>query len=722
MSPHRTSTAALWRVLVLVLLVTACARAQRPVTTAPILDERRLAREAFGADAPWYLQNIPFLEIDDPEIQRIYYYRWQVYRSHLREIGQQGTDETEFLTDVPWARHPYTDLNDSSSFHILEGRWLRDTGFVKSLVDHLYTGGGNDRHFSESIAAATFAWTQVTGDPAPAVRHLDTMQHIYNLWDDHFDSRRGLYWIEPLLDATEYTISSIDASGAGFTERPSTRPDENGFMGGYAYRPSINAYQFANALAIAQLAQLAGRKDVAAEYESRAAHLRTATLQQLWNPALGHFTDVYQRSTKYVEAGTFIRGRELVGFVPWMYNLPTAEPGEADRPDYNSAWRHVLKRDELAGPYGLRTVEPTYARYLHQYRYDAATGLPECQWNGPAWPFQTSQALTGMANLLQAPKQSAATVDDYVHLLRQYTRLHLLENGTSDIQEDYNPDTGKPIVGLPRSHHYNHSTYNDLILSGLIGIRPRTDDVLELNPLLPTSGSAEQPIRYFALEDLRYHGRDLAIVYDVDGRRYGRGAGLSVFSSGRRIYGPRPLSHVVLSLSGQPRAKFEPPPLPIDLAVNVWERAPTDHEPNLPIASASSSAPGASPYQAIDGRLWFFPEIANGWSPEPADRDSAWFAVDLRRVQRIGRVELAFASDGRNVQAPVSVRLQSYAGGEWVDVPGEAMDEQAPVANGITHIRFPGLECQQLRILLKGAPEASMRLVEFEAFSTSRRN
>ena len=235
--------------LIFILLCNPGATFQlRLLAQAPVLPKARLAAEAFGADAPWYLENIPFLEIDDPEIQRTFYYRWKVYRSHLRQIGGQGLVETEFLADVPWARHPYTDLNDSSSFHILEGRWLRNPAIARSLVDHLYTGGGNDRHFSESIAAATLAWTQVTGDPLPALEHLDTMEHVYSLWDDHFDARRGLYWIEPLTDATEYTIASIDASGAGFTEDPSRKQDENGFRGGYAYRPSINSYQYANAI------------------------------------------------------------------------------------------------------------------------------------------------------------------------------------------------------------------------------------------------------------------------------------------------------------------------------------------------------------------------------------------------------------------------------------------------------------------------------------------
>jgi len=687
--------------------------------TLHVLPREKLARVYFGADAPWFLANIPFLEIDDPEIQKVYYYRWKLYRSHIREIGAQGTDETEFLDDVPWARHPYTDLNDSSSFHIMEGRWLRNPAYVISLVDHLYAGGGNDRHFSESLAAATYAWTKVTGDPAPALRHLDAMQHIYNLWDDHFDAARNLYWIEPLLDATEYTISSIDASGAGFTDAPSKRDDQNGFTGGFAFRPSINAYQFANAEAIAALAHTAAKPEIAAEYTRRAEALRLATLAQLWNPGLQHFTDIYQRSTPFVKAGDFIRGRELVGYVPWLYDLPPHSASLLHAPDYTTAWQHALNPAELAGAHALRTVEPSYPHYLQQYRYDRATGLPECQWNGPSWPFQTSQALTAMANLLHNYDQHIVTTADYLHLLRQYTQQHLLDDGTPDLQEDYNPDTGAPIVGLPRSHHYNHSTYNDLILSGLIGIRPHADDVLEVDPLLSPLNSSEHPIRYFALDNLRYHGHDLTLIFDADGSRYHLGAGLSIFSDGQRLAGPAPLHRTILRL---PLRTVPPAPERIDVTVNVWDRTPSQFEVDLPTASASSTAENSHLYEAIDGRVWFFPEIANGWSPkeEAAPDQQSWFAIDLRHAARIDAAEVYFFADGKQYQPPASYRLQALSVGVWRDVSGQRRSPTSPIANGVNEIKFPAVSAEQFRIVLTPqAKHARLRLVEFELIAAS---
>ena len=145
-------------------------------------------------------------------------------------------------------------------------------------------------------------------------------------------------------------------------------------------------------------------------------------------------------------------------------------------------------RASLAGKAGMRTVEASYEYYMRQYRYLGSA--PECQWNGPIWPYQTTQVLHGMANLLNdRSAHGPVTRSTYMRLLRQYAALHY-QGDRLDLEEDYHPETGKPIVGLARSHHYFHSGFNDLILTGLVGIRPRADDVLEVNPLLPAMRSA----------------------------------------------------------------------------------------------------------------------------------------------------------------------------------------------------------------------------------------
>jgi hypothetical protein len=676
----------------------------------PSLPREDIAAKYFGADAPWYLRNVPFLEIDDQEIQDVYYYRWKLFRSHVRDIGPEGTTVLEFLDNVPWARQPFTDLNDSASFHILEGRWLRDPAIIDSLIDHLYTGGANDRHFSESIAAATESRILVTGDPSPGLRHLGEMRAIFDQWDDHLDRERGLYWIEPLLDATEYTIASIDASGAGFTQEPSTDQNRNGFTGGYSFRPSINSYQYANALAIAHVASLAGLSEVSTEYSRKAAALRRAVVEQLWNPALVHFVDRYQRSTQHVTAGNFIRGRELVGYVPWTFELPPKDTMSSRQ--LADAWRHVLAQTEFAGAHGLRTVEPSYARYLVQYRYDRVTGKPECQWNGPSWPFQTSQVLTGLANLLDDYSQSVITAADYLQLLRQYARQHLPAGDQPDIQEDYDPDTGKPIVGLARSHHYEHSTYVDLIINGLIGIRPRGDETFEIAPLIPAeSPTTGRTIRYFALQNLVYHGHEVQVLYDAMGSRYGVGKGLSVFIDGERLYGPGLLARVSIALPKRTTSA--------NMTIRRVDLAANPGIAEGPVASASSVAPVSSIAEGIDGRLWFFPSNPNGWSPsEASDRSNSWYSVDFRRSHRIGSVELYFLADGVEYAAPSAYRLQYLTAKGWREVPAQRRTPRIPLANGENEITFPPLTAQRLRVVFTHpVSRANFRLIELKAFA-----
>jgi hypothetical protein len=134
-----------------------------------------------------------------------------------------------------------------------------------------------------------------------------------------------------------------------------------------------------------------------------------------------------------------------------------------------------------------------------------------------------------MINLLNNYNQDVVTNSDYLKSLRLFTQQHYLPGGKINLVENYDPDKGGPIVYFYWSNHYNHSQYNNLVISGLCGIRPSAGDSLVINPLVDTS------IQYFFLDDVLYHGHKLSVIYDKDGNKYKAGTGLTVLVDGKKV-------------------------------------------------------------------------------------------------------------------------------------------------------------------------------------------
>ena len=248
-----------------------------------LLDHDQLATKYYGTDTSWYLGNIPFFECSDSTLEQVYYYRWKLYKSHIRYVGPGEFVITEFINHVGWDRDPWCTINAASMHHIYEGRWLKDDRFVNGYIHYLVQQGGNNRRYSESVADAAWAHFLVHADTALLTARLDSMIAHFNGWYDHFDSSKNLYYIPAMPDATEYTIASIDASGG-----------KDGFEGGDAFRPTINSYMYGNAMAIARIAALKGDQQTSAAFAAKANEIRSLVEQHLWNDSLQHFTDRYK--------------------------------------------------------------------------------------------------------------------------------------------------------------------------------------------------------------------------------------------------------------------------------------------------------------------------------------------------------------------------------------------------------------------------------------------
>ncbi len=255
------------------------------------------------------------------------------------------------------------------------------------------------------------------------------------------------------------------------------------------------------------------------------------------------------------EAG-LVEVRELHGFTPWYFNLPEAGKG------YEIAWKQLMDPKGFHAPLGLTTAEQRHPGFKVSYEGHG------CQWNGPSWPFASAVTLTAMANVLHNYRQDAVSADDYLKTLKTYAQSHRrkLPDGrtVSWIDENLDPFTGEWIArkrceernaelaakGQPdkvlreRGKDYNHSSFCDLIITGLVGLKPRADSVVEVHPLVP-DGKWD----WFCIDQVSYHGKSLTILWDKTGEKYGKGKGLRIFADGREIGHSDTLARVTGPLS-----------------------------------------------------------------------------------------------------------------------------------------------------------------------------
>jgi len=461
----------------------------------------------------WLCDSMPRFECPDPILEETYYFRWWVFRKHIKQTPD-GPIVTEFHPEVPWAGK-HNSINASACHHFYEGRWLANRQeFLGNYALFWFRKGGSLRSYSAWLVDAIWNMARVSGDFSLAVDLLPDFIADFGAWEEANLHSSGLFWSNDDRDAMEFSIS-----GSGL-------------------RPTLNTYKYADALAISQIARLAGKSGIEEQFREKALRIKTLVQERLWDPKDEFFKciplpdkDSPVPTWDFKSMDPERNVREEIGFIPWAYGLP-------DR-GYEAAWRQLMDPAGFAAPYGPTTVEQRHPRFM--FRHD----VHECLWNGPSWPFSTCQTLMGMANLLTRYHPSVVDREDYLKVLKVYAGSHYraLPDGrvVNWLDENLDPFTGEWLArsilekwgwradkgGRERGKDYNHSTFCDLIISGLVGFQPGEGDSFEVHPLVP-----DGVWDYFCLDHLSYHGKKITVSYDATGERYGHGKGLHIFVNG----------------------------------------------------------------------------------------------------------------------------------------------------------------------------------------------
>jgi hypothetical protein len=666
------------------------------LASAALLDKQKLLEaQTFwdNRDWDWYQANIPFFECPDAEINTTYYYRWELTTKHLTYGSPtSGYSYTEFI-DRPFWSGAYGAISCPAGHQLYEVRWLRDARYAQDYSRYwLRTPGAQPRNYSTWLADSVWAVHQVHRDEAFTKDLLADLIKNYEGWEKRqFVPAAGMFWQVGHDDGMEFNIAS--------------RQTRDILRGAQSYRPSFNAYMWADAQAIAHIADLAGDKANADKFRAQADALKAKLQSMLWDPKREFFLIRFKNNEanekdfpgKPIKAGTLIyedgpfagspEGRELIGYVPWQFNLP--DPG------FEGAWRFLMDSNYFLAPFGPSFVGRKDPMFVLKTSC--------CWWSGQSWPYATTQTLKALANLLQNYQQNVITRADYLKLLRTYALTHR-KHGQPYLAEAANPDTGSwdGHDAYNHSEHYFHSGFNDLIITGLIGLKPRADDVLEVDPL----ALAEWP--WFALEDVPYHGRLVTVVWDKDGTRYGRGTGLQVLVDGKQVASSGKLARLTAKLPSAPDA-----PAPKTKTANYFVNNDGDYYPQM---KASFTSERTSLSKLNDGNAWYHLHPPNRWTTEGSTNATDWLEVDLGVNRALNCVKLYFLDDGEKVVAPASYTLEHWTGSAWKNVPQQTRAPERPTGHRANVVNFPTLNVQKLRLVFAHGQGGQTGLTELEGW------
>jgi hypothetical protein len=659
-------------------------------------------------DWSWYEANAPFFESPDSALDETYWYRWELLTKHLT-YGSPATGYTftEFI-DRPFWSGAYGAISCSLGHQLYEARWIRDPTIVQDFARYWFeTPGAQPRTYSNWYGDAVWAAYSVLADTAFLHRMYPHMRAQVDGWTaEHWDDQHQMYRWVGAWDGMETNINS--------------RLTDDAFGGAEGYRPTLNSYLWADLRALSRTAALFGDTAGAARYGDRADALKERIQSELWDPDRDFFFHQFafdekggiRALTRTYESGPYEgdpHGRELMGYVPWEFGLPDA--------GYESAWRFLLDPAYFTAPHGLTTVEQGDPQFLIS---------PDCcVWSGNSWPYATTQALVAMARLLHDYDQGVVSRADYMDLVDTYARSQR-RGGRPYIAEALDPLTGSwdGHNAFYHSEHYFHSGFIDLVITGVVGLSPSPDDTLRVNPLARPEWS------YFALDAVRYHGRDVSVLWDRDGNRYGKGAGLSLWANGQELGRRADLGPLSAPLPAGPVP--EPPRRRNNWAVN-------NDGSHFPLATASSSDPRYAPFYAVDGARWYHPSPPNRWvAGNPSGEVT--FEVDFGAARSLDEVTLYLLDDtdgpareavgdedasgfpGRPgesalpVRSPEKIRVEMWTGGAWLEVPGMRGHDREPRGRTATHVSFPEVRTTRVRVVFWPRPGATVGLTELETW------
>jgi hypothetical protein len=235
--------------------------------------------------------------------------------------------------------------------------------------------------------------------------------------------------------------------------------------------------------------------------------VRRTVRDRMWDPGSQFFSDVNPAT------GERTGVKAAVCFYPYLTDITGAEHVEG-------LGRHLFNPDEFWTPYPAPSSSADDPLFSPDAEWKGKRHV--CPWNGRVWPMTNSHLIDALARVARAHRPGWSS--RLTGFLRRFLRMMSFDGAGKrpNCFEHYHPLSGRGSVyrGID---DYQHSWVNDLLVRHLIGILPRGEAGITVDPF-PFGLSAR-----LARVPIAGHRVDVTVSADtfsvrVNGKSAGRGA------------------------------------------------------------------------------------------------------------------------------------------------------------------------------------------------------
>ncbi|MEC0268969.1 Ig-like domain-containing protein [Paenibacillus anseongense] len=686
----------------------------------------------------WWADNVPYIDVADENIKKIIYYRWWLSRFNFLDANIPGNDY-QFPISVEGALGYNNAIVLTQPMHMQDLKYLRSPIYSygdwvsagETSRDSLFTDNPGkpsnwNNSYSQYIGDSAFQTYEVHGGQPKILKNLAR----YSEKDakgqlDRFDTNK-----DGVINYDWGSLTGNDADGNAFHYYEK--------RGNIDQNRTESAFVYGNAMASAKAYQLAGDSAKAAEMFAFADKLKTSFLSIMWDDSSKMFLQ------KDLLTNTFIPWKEANNY--YAFQMDGLVP--KDDPKYLESLRYWGDSAEFP-------VFPFYTANQKDKALSVAAGV------GGSNNFANLNASGNIRLFTEVlrkyPNQPYITADMYKKLMywlgwstAYQGNINYLDN--NEYWYNWNPTT-KQIGGRSGIHHNILGNYNYSVIEDIMGLVPRTDATVELWPI-------DIGWDHFTVNNLRYHGNDVTIVWDKpgDGTTYYPNVqeGYSMYVNGTLVMRTDKLAHLewnpatgvvsILDGSGavaavQNRNTQMKSAMDVDLntydrAADLFQKAGVDLTPetgkavNLALDSTMSasythpqtSAANAKTGFTISGNFFTsgaFTANPPIWGSRGSTNAQDWLESDLGSPKTFDDIKIYYYNDKPQsfYREPSMYTVQYYdeATSAWVAIPKQY---KSPTLANYNHIQFPEITAQKVRVLMTPKPGSNVGVKELQIFRT----